>query len=374
MPPTSEIDAFPKANRAFERWLGGHLDLIASDLRRKHAAMAEDLFSFLRATYFRWAQHWPVACRELVTAPQVLAVGDLHIENFGTWRDIEGRLVWGVNDLDEAWPLPYTNDLVRVAASALLAAKGGQLSVDRTECCEALLDGYSAALAEGGRPFVLAERHGPLREMAVARLKDSEAFWAKLDALRPMRTSVPRGAKKALGQLLPEGNVLPVRYVHRLAGLGSLGRQRIAAIAEWRGGKVAREAKALAPSANAWAEDAPASATTIYYQRLLDRAVRCPDPFVRVKRRWVVRRLAPDCSRIPLTALPHERDEVRLLRAMGWEAANIHLGSARAKTLRADLRARGTAWLAHAARRMAELVEADFEAWREHIEGDAARA
>jgi len=32
----------------------------------------------------------------------VLAVGDLHVENFGTWRDAEGRLIWGVNDFDES--------------------------------------------------------------------------------------------------------------------------------------------------------------------------------------------------------------------------------------------------------------------------------
>jgi uncharacterized protein (DUF2252 family) len=57
-------------------------------------------------------------CAQLADAPQVLAVGDLYTENFGTWRDAEGRLVWGVNDLDEAHPLPYTNDLVRLATRA----------------------------------------------------------------------------------------------------------------------------------------------------------------------------------------------------------------------------------------------------------------
>src|SRR5260370_32652719 len=48
---------------------------------------------------------------------EVLAVGDLHVENFGTWRDAEGRLTWGVNDFDEAYPLPYTIDLARLATS-----------------------------------------------------------------------------------------------------------------------------------------------------------------------------------------------------------------------------------------------------------------
>jgi hypothetical protein len=35
-------------------------------------------------------------------APVVTGVGDLHVENFGTWRDADARLVWGVNDFDEA--------------------------------------------------------------------------------------------------------------------------------------------------------------------------------------------------------------------------------------------------------------------------------
>ena len=34
-------------------------------------------------------------CSELRKAPAVLAVGDLHIASFGTWRDGFGRLIWG---------------------------------------------------------------------------------------------------------------------------------------------------------------------------------------------------------------------------------------------------------------------------------------
>jgi len=32
---------------------------------------------------------------------RVLAVGDLHIASFGTWRDGFGRLIWGVDDFDD---------------------------------------------------------------------------------------------------------------------------------------------------------------------------------------------------------------------------------------------------------------------------------
>ena len=97
------------ATRAYEAWLGEQTTIVAADLARKHKQMASGVFPFLRATFYRWVKLWPQVCAELTRAPQVLAVGDLHIENFGTWRDAEGRLVWGVNDFDEAGLLPYTN-------------------------------------------------------------------------------------------------------------------------------------------------------------------------------------------------------------------------------------------------------------------------
>jgi uncharacterized protein (DUF2252 family) len=86
------------ATKAYEVWLSKKIPLIEADLKLKHQRMAEDVFQFLRATFYRWAQLWPEACPELVSLPSVLGVGDLHVENFGTWRDWEGRLIWGVND------------------------------------------------------------------------------------------------------------------------------------------------------------------------------------------------------------------------------------------------------------------------------------
>src|ERR1700730_19104912 len=140
-----------KATRRFEEWLGRHLTLVKPDLRLKHQRMAEAAFPFLRATFYRWIQVWPEVCPDLAKAPHVLGVGDLHVENFGTWRDAEGRLVWGVNDFDEAAILPYTNDLVRLAASALLAIEGGHLSFKAKDACAVILDGYRKSLAEDGK-------------------------------------------------------------------------------------------------------------------------------------------------------------------------------------------------------------------------------
>src|SRR5262245_46211851 len=112
-----------ESTKAFETWLRGRTRIVESDLKAKHQAMDESPFVFLRATFDRWAQIWPEICAKAASAPAVLAIGDLHLENFGTWRDREGRLVWGINDLDEAYPFPYTNDLVRLATSAFLAKR-----------------------------------------------------------------------------------------------------------------------------------------------------------------------------------------------------------------------------------------------------------
>ncbi len=346
-----------KATEKYEAWLAGHIRLIEQDLQLKHQQMRSAVFPFFRATYYRWAQIWAEACEPAARAPRVLAVGDLHVENFGTWRDIEGRLIWGINDFDEAWYLPYTNDLVRLAASAQVSGLG----CDPQAATRAILDGYREALEAGGRPFALAEHHTALRSIAVARLHDPGRYWEKLHALPPVHSPVPAGASKALARMMPERG-LEFSVAHRVAGLGSLGRERYVALAEWKGGSVAREAKALAPSACVWAERGKGNAS-ILYEEIVNAAVRCRDPFVRLQKRWIVRRLAPDCSRIELSALPQERDELRLLHGMGWETANVHLGIAKPAILLKDLAKRPPKWLFQCARAMEKVVQEDHEAF-----------
>jgi len=352
-----------KATRRFEEWLGFRTDLVKKDLRLKHASMKEDVFPFLRATYYRWAQVWPQVCPDLVKAPHVLAVGDLHIENFGTWRDIEGRLIWGVNDFDEAHPLAYANDLVRLAVSAHLAAEARHLPLNHQDICDSILEGYHAGLSDGGLPFVLGEKNGWLRQIAESELRDPVHFWSKMDALPTIRTDVPISAIDAIEHLMPSRD-LNYRVAHRVAGLGSLGHARYVAIADWHGGRIAREAKALVSSACYWAEGQKGP-SEILYQTIISRAVRCPDPFVQLRGRWIVRRLSPHCSRIELATLKAQGEEMRLLNAMGFETANIHLGTRTArKPILAHMKRQKGKWLHQATEQMLNAVRADWKAWK----------
>jgi hypothetical protein len=358
------------ATMDFERWLSRFVKLDVADLRYKHAEMAEDFFRFFRGTYYRWAQCWAHACPAAADAPRVLAVGDLHVENFGNWRDADGRLVWGVNDFDEAYVLPYTNDLIRLAVSGVLAAKSADLTSKPREICELILEGYRLALSEGGRPFVLEEEHPTLRALATSRLRQPALFWAKFNRnigsrptsqtgtpLRLMRENWPKESGSRSAPLVPQ-----LRR-RRGIGMGSLGKPRFVAVGEHAGGWVAREVKALTPSACAWATGTEDSTT--HYQQILSTSVRCSDPFARPYDGWLVRRLAPDCSRIELATLEQVDDESHLLRAMGWETANIHLNApGNAAKILSDLKKRPKGWLRDAAKTMYEVSRSDWKAWK----------
>jgi hypothetical protein len=352
-----------KATRQFEEWLAHRTELVQKDLRLKHTNMKAAVFPFLRATYYRWAQIWPKVCTDLSKAPVVLAVGDLHIENFGTWRDIEGRLIWGVNDFDEAHPLAYTHDLVRLAVSAHLAADAEHLPVKKKDICDAILEGYRQSLQDQGRPFVLEENHTWLRQIAESELRDPVHFWARMDALPTLKQTVPMSAIDAIEHLMPVRD-LDYRLAHRVAGLGSLGHARYVALAVWSGGRIAREAKALVSSACYWA--CSTGPTEILYQAIITRAVRCLDPFVQLRGRWIVRRLSPHCSRIELATLKAQGEEIRLLQAMGWETANIHLGTRSArKTILRHLQKQKGKWLHETTEKMVQAVRDDWKTWKQ---------
>lgn len=356
-----------EATANYEAWLSVQIPLVQEDLERKHERMSAGLHPFLRATYFRWAQHWQQAAEAVRTARGVLAVGDLHVENFGTWRDVEGRLIWGINDFDEATRLPYTHDLARLAASAraAIAAQGVEMSGEAIDA--AILGGYRESLESGGRPFVVGQHRHLVGWVESTRIERHAAYWKRLGELPPVGADhLPASALRALHGAMPSPDLV-LRYAGRVAGLGSLGRQRYVALADWYGGTIAREVKAVARAASFWAVRGEGE-TRDLYRAILAKAVRCPDPSLTVKRRWIVRRLAPDCARIELADLPKKGDLAHLLQAMGWETANIHLGSSGAHALLLDLASRPEGWLGATVEPLLTSLEADWKAWAEGSE------
>ena len=351
------------ATHSYETWMRRCAVVVAGDLRTKHAEMRSELFKFFRATFYRWIQQWPDVCRDLRRAPHVLAVGDLHVGSFGTWRDAEGRLCWGVDDFDEAYRLPYTNDLCRLAASAKVVIDAEQLDVKFKDACDVILEGYRDALRHEGCPIVLGDREVNLERLGVEALKRPEDFWPTLQHRPTVRSPLPAGVRRAFRDTLPH-SIRDYRVVRREAGIGSLGQQRFVAIASWNGDLIAREAKAMVPSACLWVRGLARRGQS-FYQRALEGAVRSPDPVQSMHGTWLVRRLSPDANPIEIADLPKRRDEETLLRAMGTEAANVHLGSRRQiVAVLEDLRRRKANWLRVAAKAMADATHHDWKRFR----------
>ncbi|MDP1586018.1 MAG: DUF2252 family protein [Bradyrhizobium sp.] len=348
--------SFREDNDAYDAWLATQCEVIKKDVTYKHLRMKKNAFIFLRATYFRWARTIPNLCPDLMDAPQVLGVGDMHLENFGTWRDADGRLVWGVNDFDEAAIMPYPLDLVRLATSIRLAPK---LDVSNPAAAEALLDGYREGLGQP-QPALLHEGETWLRPYAERPDAKPEKFWKEV-ASYPKARPPPKIARRLIASLPKD--VESVRFCARVAGSGSLGRPRHVAVAFWRGGHLLREAKALVPSAWTWASGEKFSAS--HFLDIANGRYRAPDPFLDIHSNFIFRRLAADSRKIELGANAGAKLRAELFRAMGFDLASIHAaGSPGAAALRADLKKRPRGWLNAAAKAMVAAVKRDYDEWR----------
>ena len=93
-------------------------DLVERKLKR----IDESVFTFYRGTDHLFGQAWP-ALKPADPGPAVLSCGDLHLENFGAYQTEVGDFRFDINDFDEALVAPCSFDLVRCAASILLAGE-----------------------------------------------------------------------------------------------------------------------------------------------------------------------------------------------------------------------------------------------------------
>ena len=174
----------------------------------------------------------------------MLAVGDTHLENFGTWTDREGRIVWGVNDYDETAEMPYILDLLRLATSAALATTPGHLSLKAI--CNNLFDGYEQGI-DAPEAFVLDHKHMWLRQTFRRQRSDARAVLAGRSKTNTM-TCLPKRSPqqpparwlKVFADALPEAS-MTMSYWRHTAGTGSLGRPRWLGFGNWHGGPVLRE-------------------------------------------------------------------------------------------------------------------------------------
>ncbi|AXV77103.1 MULTISPECIES: DUF2252 domain-containing protein [Ralstonia solanacearum species complex] len=221
-------------------------------LTRKLAAMAADPFSFFRGTNHLYAAS--VADAPLLhEAPRTLVCGDLHLENYGSFKGDNGLVYFDMNDFDEALCAPFTVDLVRVLSSLQVAARSWRLAdEDAHNLCRRFLDTYAAALVDGKPRWVeratavgivrdllrgLRDRkRGPyLRDRTV---RDGNQIKLRVDGRRTLAAGKDeaRRARRILEAYAQQGNGHGQRFVavdvaRRIAGTGSLGLERYVVLA-----------------------------------------------------------------------------------------------------------------------------------------------
>jgi len=354
--PMSSIAA---STRDYDNWLRDQIGpaFVEADLDRKHGKMRKNAFYFLRATYWRWAETILQICPDLARAPEVLSIGDIHLENFGTWRDAESRLIWGVNDFDEAAVMPYPLDVVRLATSALLAR--GKTGLSETEICAPLLEGYRNGI-DNPCPFVLERNHKWLRKAVMLKETERAEFWQGFAELKA--TKAPADFEQVLISAMPESAGTP-SMAARTAGTGSLGRPRFVARLEWKGGPLIREAKAIVPSA--WLLRYGATGKGIHMMEIAEGHWRAPDPHYQLVDLILVRRISPNSRKIEVGKSTEELLQPQMLEAMGHEIANCQANQDIDRmAIAADLKRLPQGWLVNAAKAAAQAVERDFRDFR----------
>ncbi len=140
-------------------------------LQLKYQAMQSNVFAFFRGTCHLFYEDWPTTTN-LNNAPPVWICGDLHLENFGSYKGDNRLVYFDINDFDEAVLAPCTWDIARFLTSVLVAARS--LDVNEPEAlalCHCFLDSYINTLQKGQARTVERETAVGLVEDLLTSLK-----------------------------------------------------------------------------------------------------------------------------------------------------------------------------------------------------------
>ena len=249
MPMTLQADA-PKRIQRFNA--GRDPERLAM----KYQKMRASPFAFLRATCHLFYQRLSVQER-LKESPLVWACGDLHLENFGSYKGSNGQVYFDLNDFDEAALAPVSWDLVRMLASIETGAVDAGLKPRRAEAlCEEFVQTYADALRLVKSFWLERETAtgpihrllGELRERKRSAFLDTrtEVLAGKRTIRLDGRKALPASAEerkhvKALIASHAATQASPTFYrvldvARRIAGTGSLGLERYIVLVKGKGG------------------------------------------------------------------------------------------------------------------------------------------
>ena len=224
-------------------------------LQRKYAAMRASPFTFLRGTcHLFYARMARGGVHKL--APPVWVCGDLHLENFGSYKGDNRLVYFDINDFDESALAPASWDLVRFLASVQVGAATLKVGGSKAQrLCETFIEAYADALALGKAFWVERVTAAGLVRSLLDDLRGRErgAFIAERTHIDGKKHRLNTDGKKALkvtreqrrrvvafmrafAKTQPEPSFFEVLDVaRRIAGTGSLGVERYVILVRGKG-------------------------------------------------------------------------------------------------------------------------------------------
>ena len=214
----------------------------------KYKAMSLSAFRFYRGTCHLFYQDL-AAAKPLAPSPRVWICGDLHLENFGSFKADNRQEYFDLNDFDEAILAPAAWELARMLTAIFVAFDDlGLKEKDASKTAQLFLDTYASTLVKG-KPVgidprtavgvvqeflhtvekrkqkeLLKKRTYKNKEGGLLLLLDTERHFEVKDPLKSALMDFIDGAMKDVKCITHRYKILDC--IFRIAGTGSIGVKR----------------------------------------------------------------------------------------------------------------------------------------------------
>jgi uncharacterized protein (DUF2252 family) len=340
----------------------------------KYRAMRADAFAFFRGSCHLFYQDLPVRS-PLNQAPPAWLCGDLHWQNFGSYKGNNRLVYFDINDFDEAVLGPCTWDLARLLVSILLSAPLLHISEEKAmELARTFLLTYKKALKKGQTRVIEEEKTSGLvhdllfqtrsRDQATLLEKytdlvgDSRRLHIDGQHLLPV-TGGEQEAVRAVIEQWADSQAHPNYFsvldcAHRVAGIGSLGVERFLLLVSGKGSpnhNYLLDFKAETPSSLTpylihrqpiWSSEAERVVTVQRWLQSMPPALL--SPLILQDKSYVLRELQPEEDKVNLVPLDGKMARIEqlvktLAKVVAWDQVHSggHQGSATAGDLSAYL-------------------------------------
>ena len=327
-------------------------------LLMKYRNMRTSPFVFLRATCHLFYQR-AVEGLEQIEAPLGWCMGDMHLENFGSYKGDNRLAYFDLNDFDEAVLAPVSWDLLRFLASVLIGAKSIGIGANEAqELARAFLNSYQQVLSSGKSHWVERETSdGLIRNLLTSlKLRQRADFLDHRTIFQGSKRQLRIDGKKALPVSAKQEKMVrsflkdfakrqpnpdffkPLDIARRVAGNGSLGVERFIILVNGKGhtdGNYLLDLKQAVPSSLVpwlgtpqphWGHEAERVVTL--QKRMQAVSMAFLQPVEMHQQSYILRALQPAEDRVTLDAATSSLSDLRkVIQVMGEVVASAQLRS-----------------------------------------------